>query len=233
MTRSGGTAERVARNAFLKGAVQATRLLSLAFLVLAARALGPESFGKFTFAYALATLLGAALDLGMHSLLVRSVARAPAETADHWAAAVTLKLTLLAPAGLVFVALPVLTHRPADTTAAVWLLGAAIGLQSFTELAVCVFTGFERIEFELGLRLVEKIFLFGVGVAGLMLGGRLLLVSGAFTLAALVALGATLLLMALALAIGLGRFRRRRLSKLAAAFREDLRWLRRALLESD
>lgn len=52
-------------------------------------------------------------------------------------------------------------------------------------------------------------------------------------LAALVVLGATLLLMALALAIGLGRFRRRRLSKLAAALREDLRWLRSTLLESD
>lgn len=52
-------------------------------------------------------------------------------------------------------------------------------------------------------------------------------------LAALVVLGATVLLMALAAAIGLGRFRRRRLSKLVTAFREDVRWLRSTLLESD
>lgn len=52
-------------------------------------------------------------------------------------------------------------------------------------------------------------------------------------LAALVVLGATVLLMALAVAIGLGRFRRRRLSKLVTAFREDVRWLRSTLLESD
>lgn len=183
MSAAGGTAERVARNALLKIAVQATRLLSLAFVILAARALGPAGFGKFTFAYALATLLGAALDLGMHSLLVRGVARARVETAAQWTAAVTLKLALLLPAGLVFVLVPVLTQRPLDTTVAVWLLGLAIALQSFIELAVSVFTAFERLQFELGLRLVEKLLLFAVGVGGLALGGGLWLVTGAFALA--------------------------------------------------
>src|SRR5206468_313045 len=100
-----GTAERVVRNTLLKGAVQATRLLSLIFVILAARA-----------------------------------------------------------------------------------------LQSFIELAAAVFTGFERIEFELGLRLVEKLVLIGIGVTGLLLGGGLLLVAGAFAIAAAVslALGVTL-----------------------------------------
>ncbi|MBI3457611.1 MAG: oligosaccharide flippase family protein [Candidatus Rokubacteria bacterium] len=198
MSRVPGTAERVARNALLKAAVQATRLLSLGFVILAARVLGPEGFGKFTFAYALATLLGATLDLGMHAILVRSVARARAETAAYWAAAATLKLTLLLPVGVIFVALPLVTQRPFDTAVAVWLLGGAIALQSFLELAVCVFTGFERLEVELGVRLVEKVLLFGVGVAGLLLGGRLLLVAGSFTLAG-----------AAALALGVGLVHRR------------------------
>jgi O-antigen/teichoic acid export membrane protein len=189
-----GTAGRIAWNAALKMAVQATRLLSLVFLVLAARVLGPETFGRFTFAYALATLLGAALDLGMHSLLVRGMARAPEMTADHWRAAVTLKLALLAPAGLALAAFPLATGRPLETTGAVWLLGAAIALQSFTEIAVSTFTAFGRVELELGLRLVEKACLVGVGLAGLALGGGLWLVSGAFALAAAVsvALGAGL-----------------------------------------
>jgi uncharacterized membrane protein YbhN (UPF0104 family) len=52
-------------------------------------------------------------------------------------------------------------------------------------------------------------------------------------LAALIVLGATVLAAAVAVVVGLSRFRRRRLSALAAAFREDLRWLRRTLLESD
>jgi O-antigen/teichoic acid export membrane protein len=183
------TAERVARNALLKAAVQGTRLLSLAFVVSAARVLGPEDFGKFTFAYAAAALLGAALDLGMHSILVRSVARAPADAAAVCTAAATLKCALLVPAGLLFAVLPVLTGRPIDTILAAWLLGAALVLQSFIELAVAVFTGFERLEFELGVRVAEKCLLFSVGIAGLLLGGRVVLVTGAFTLAGAFGLG--------------------------------------------
>jgi O-antigen/teichoic acid export membrane protein len=189
-----GTVERVARNALLKGAVQGTRLLSLAFVVLAARALGPEGFGKFTFAYALATILGAALDLGMHSILVRSIARDRGRTAEYWAAAATLKLAVLVPAGVVFAALPLLTGRPLDTALAVWLLGAAIALQSFIELSVTVFTGFERLEFELGVRIVEKVVLFAVGVGGLVLGGRLFTAAGAFVVAGAVSLALSLML---------------------------------------
>jgi O-antigen/teichoic acid export membrane protein len=179
---------RMVRNALVKVAVQATRLLSLAFVVMAARVLGPEGFGKFTFAYTLAAMLGAALDLGMHSILVRSIARVRADTSAYWAAAVTLKLVLLVPAGILFAALPVVTGRPLDTTAAVWLLGTAITLQAFTELAVAVFTGFERLEAELGVRIVEKLVLLAVGVTGLALGGGLLTVTGAFVVSGAVSL---------------------------------------------
>src|SRR5262249_36937934 len=170
------------------------RLLSLAFLVVAARILGPERFGRFTFAYTLATLLGAALDLGMHTILVRAIARARGDTAAYWAAAVTLKCGLLVPAGLVFAAFPLVTGRPLDTTEAAGLLGAAIVLQSFIELAVTVFTGVERLEFELGVGVVEKLVLFTVGIGGLMLGGRLLLVAGAFVVAALLSLALAVVL---------------------------------------
>ncbi|MGH2454097.1 MAG: phage holin family protein [bacterium] len=52
-------------------------------------------------------------------------------------------------------------------------------------------------------------------------------------LAALIMLGVTALAAAVCVAVGLGRMRRRRLSKLAAAVKEDLRWLRSTLFESD
>ncbi len=52
-------------------------------------------------------------------------------------------------------------------------------------------------------------------------------------LAGLIVLGATALLAGIAVAVAMQRFRRRRLATLAAAFREDLRWLRKTLLEPD
>lgn len=185
---AGTPAPRVLRNAALKGVVQGTRALSLLYLVLAARALGPEAFGRFTFAYVLATLLGAGLDLGMHPLVVRAVARAPEEAVRAWRAAATLKLGLLPAVGGVFALLPLALGRPADTVGAAWLLGCALVVQSFVEVVVSLFTGVERLEWELRLRVVEKLILLAAGLPGL-LWGDLWLVAGAFVVAALGALG--------------------------------------------
>jgi O-antigen/teichoic acid export membrane protein len=186
-----GSTERIARNAGLKVLVQATRLASLVLVIVMARVLGPAEFGKFTFAYALATMLGVVLEFGVSPVLTRGIARDPAATAAQWAAAATLKLGLLGLAGPVFLALPLLARRPWDTTAAVWLLGLALALQSFVENGVSVFTGVQRLDHELRVRLVEKSVLVVAGFAALGLGGGLLGVAFAFVLAAAVSLGLT------------------------------------------
>jgi Flp pilus assembly protein TadB len=51
--------------------------------------------------------------------------------------------------------------------------------------------------------------------------------------AALIVLAVAGLVMVLLIELGLGRLRRRRLQRVVEAFKEDLRWLRRALLERD
>lgn len=192
MSAPRGAAERIARNAALKVLVQATRLASLVLVIVAARVLGPVEFGKFTFGYALATLLGVALEFGVTPVLTRAVARDPAATAERWAAAATLKLGLLALAGPIFLVLPLLARRPWDTTAAAWLLGLAIALQAFVENGVAVFTGVQRLEQELRVRLAEKGVLVAAGFAALGLGGGLLGIAAAFVLAAAVSLGLTI-----------------------------------------
>jgi O-antigen/teichoic acid export membrane protein len=183
-----GGAERIARNATLKVLVQATRFGSLVLVIFAARVLGPAEFGKFTFAYALAVILGVALDFGVSPVLTRAVARDPGVTAERWATAATLKLGLLGLVGPLYLAMPLLMRRPWDTTAAVWLLGLAITLQALLENAVAVFTAVQRLEHELVARLVEKSVLVTLGFAALGLGAGLLGVTAAFVLAAAVSL---------------------------------------------
>src|SRR5262245_35222769 len=145
-------------------------------------------FGKFTFAYALATVLGVALDFGVSPVLTRAVARDAGATAERWGTAATLKLALLGLLGPVYLAVPLVAQRPWDTTVAVWLLGLAIALQAVVENAVCVFTAVQRLEQELVVRLVEKMVLVTVGFAALGLGTGLLGVVAAFVVAAAVSL---------------------------------------------
>jgi O-antigen/teichoic acid export membrane protein len=189
MSAPPGSAERIARNATFKVLVQATRLASLALVIVSARVLGPVEFGKFTFAYALATVLGVALEFGVWPVLTRAVARDPGAVADQWAAATTLKLGLLGLVGPLYLAAPLLAHRPWDTTGAVWLLGLAITLQALVENGVALFTGMQRLDQELWTRLVEKSALVIVGFAALATGAGLLGLALAFVLAAAVSLG--------------------------------------------
>jgi hypothetical protein len=113
----------VARNALLQTAVQATPVVAR-LRRRRARLLGPESFGKFTFA--LATLLGAALDPGCTpSWCARSPA--PGPTPPILGGAAT-------PAGPSWCRPALFAARrspkPVDTTLAAWLLGATLVLQS-------------------------------------------------------------------------------------------------------
>jgi O-antigen/teichoic acid export membrane protein len=198
MSAAPGGTERVARNATWKVLAQATRFGSLVLVIVTARVLGPDEFGKFTFAYALATVLGVVLDFGISVVLTRAVARDPGATAERWGTAATLKLLLLALVGPLYLAAPLLLGRPWDTVLAVWLLGLAITLQAFLENAVAVFTAVQRLEHELRMRLLEKAVLVLVGFAALAGGAGLLGIAAAFVVAA-----------AASLAFGIGTIHRR------------------------
>jgi O-antigen/teichoic acid export membrane protein len=180
--------DAVARNAVLKCAAHGTRALSLVFLVLAARALGPSDFGRLTFAYALAALLAAALDLGMHPVLIRDMVREPRSTARHWMDGATLKLALLVPAGLALAVAPIVTGADRATVLAVWLLGLAFAGQSFTELSICVFAAGGRFGLDVGVRAVEKCVLLGLGTLVLAAGGGVVAVAATFAASSAVAL---------------------------------------------
>jgi O-antigen/teichoic acid export membrane protein len=186
MSEATGGTERLARSATWKVLGQATRVASVVLVIVAARVLGPADFGKFTFAYALATLLGIVLDFGMAPVLTRAVARDPSAIAARWGAATTLKLGLLGVTGPIYLAVPLLTDRPWDTTVAVWVLGFTLTTHSFIENAVSVFTAVHRLEQEFQARLVEKILLISVGLAALGLGLGLTGLVMAFALAAVV-----------------------------------------------
>src|SRR5262249_11456461 len=145
--------------------------------------------------YAAAALLGAALDLGVPTILTRRVARAPEAGTREWAAAAVLKLGLLGPAGLVYGLLAALPRIPADTRVAIWPLRLALVFQSFVELGAAVFAARQAVHWEFVVRLVEKVVLVGIGFVWLWHGGGLVAVCGAFVLAGLASLAATLVVL--------------------------------------
>lgn len=192
----GVVSQRIARNALLKGVAEVTsRLLTVLFLMMAARLLAPEGFGKFTFAASLTALFAIGLDLGLLPVFVREVARDRASFFRQWGAVLSLKGILAGPVLLLLGLLPLWMGRPWDTVWAVWCMAAFVAVNSGVELIVSAFEAMEEMEYELAIRLIQKMGLLILGAGALLLGGRLLAVTGAYLLSAILAVGAGLVLL--------------------------------------
>jgi O-antigen/teichoic acid export membrane protein len=110
------------RNTFNHSLSALGSLLHFLLLVVAGRQLGVEDFGILTFAIALIFLFGNLLDMGLHRLMIREIARDRAATAKFLGHSLTWKL-LIAPVVLFLVILAAhLIHSSPRALHAVYLL---------------------------------------------------------------------------------------------------------------
>jgi O-antigen/teichoic acid export membrane protein len=175
---------RAGRNVVLKtlGEVLA-RLSSVALLLAAARLLGAEEYGRYNYAASLAGLALVGMDLGLNTLLVRQVARQPAELGPFAGTLLLLK-SLLALLVLAALALGLsLAGRPVALVLAVALAQVCWGL---AELGFAGLTACEAMDQEARVKAAARFFMLlaaggllwaGAGlwglVAGLLLGNLL------------------------------------------------------------
>lgn len=187
---------RAGRNVLLKtlGEVLA-RLSFLALFLAAARLLGAEEYGRYNHAASLTGLALVGMDLGLNTLLVRQVARRPAEL-GHFAGTLLLIKSLLALLVLALLALGLhLTGRPLGLVLAVALAQACWGL---AELGFAGLNALEAMGQEAWIKTVARL-------AALLAAGGLLL-AGAGTWGLVAGLGLANLL---GLLLALGVLRRR------------------------
>jgi O-antigen/teichoic acid export membrane protein len=182
-------AHAFARNAFFKAAGETViRLLSFAFVVLVARALGGSQFGILNFANSFALLFVVVVDFGFNSLLVRDAAREPSRTAHVFYNLLAMKLLL----GLLFViavlvGLQWVSPDPTMRRCTYWL-ALFILLNSFTEFFSSVFNSQQRMQYEAGIMAFQKLMLLGLGLGALALGWSSQGVAAAYAAAGLAGL---------------------------------------------
>jgi O-antigen/teichoic acid export membrane protein len=119
----------IIRNTFNHSLSALGSLLHFLLLVVAGRGLGVEDFGILTFAIAFFFLFGNLLDMGLHRLLIREIARDRAATARFLSHSLTWKL-MVAPVMLLFLFLAVnLIHSSPKALGAVYLLSLSYTLR--------------------------------------------------------------------------------------------------------
>lgn len=141
-------------------------------IVAAARLLGPEDFGLFSFAFAFGSMLAVGSDLGLHLHLAREVALVERSATRSLAEAVSGKLLASCAILCALAAAFVLYPRPAPVRWLLVLAGAYLLAQSWCELWNHFFRGAQSLGQEAALNALNTAVGTVVGIAVLAAGGR-------------------------------------------------------------
>lgn len=168
------------RNALFSALSWLSTFVFLLVLVLAARFLGVEAYGRFAFAAALVALFEVATDLGMRELLVREIARAPDRTSAWIGTALALKsvLAVISVAALGLIAFMLIDAPEVRLT--ILVLSVGMVAKSYKLLARAVLVAHELFQRETYAVSVDRGILLVATAAVLILDGRLLPFAMAF-----------------------------------------------------
>ena len=165
------------------------KILSLAFVIYAARYLHAEGYGILSFALAFTGMFGILSDIGFYELIVREVARDKQKAGKYIGNVIILKSFLVAIMFGLLCATINMMNYPSKTVELVLILGISIAIDAFSVAFHAIFHAFERMEFiSLGKILKNAMFLAGVfiiiyGNMGLLAFAYLYLIGSLFIFA--------------------------------------------------
>jgi O-antigen/teichoic acid export membrane protein len=167
----------IARNITLKLSSEVVaRTIQFAFIVVAARRLGPQGFGTYSFAVALGFVLAQCCDLGLQLYVARELASVPGRRSQILGVALWCKLALLV-ISIVFLGIYIRMRAGMEDRDVLFILALAVILTSQLEFLNYAFRGYQRLEFEAGLILVSRILGPGLAMPFLLWGASLRVVA--------------------------------------------------------
>ncbi|MCJ7458052.1 MAG: flippase [candidate division Zixibacteria bacterium] len=146
------------------------KLFYLLLFVFIGRYLGPNDFGKLTFALSFTAMFVVISDLGMNLLTVKEVSKDRSLTEKYMNNLVVFKTFLSVLAfGIVMLSI-VLLGYPEKTVKIVFLLGLATFLSSISSGLRWIFQAHLKLEYDSVLNLAQNVLCFGLGYLFLKLG---------------------------------------------------------------
>ena len=147
------------------------RAMRFLLVIVAARLLGDQDFGKFSFAINFGSLFLIFADFGLNQLLIREIAKNPSEVKRFIGNGLVLKIALSVLAFLCIYIAAQFTQKPAIVLKTVYVIAACLIVGSFADFFSTVFQGFQRMKYEVIGSLILSISNTLFGIAILVLGG--------------------------------------------------------------
>jgi O-antigen/teichoic acid export membrane protein len=174
---------RVAKNiAALFTAHFVVAFLLLALSVVIARTLGDVAFGKYSFVIALTAIFAIFSDLGYNTLMVREVARDPAQAGRYLKNILGIRLVLSL---IIFTAIVIIinaTGYHADMKNLIYVFAIYTLILSISDVFKMVFRASERMQYESAITMISNIVRVVLGVSVLLRGYGLMGIALVFLL---------------------------------------------------
>ena len=181
----GSASRRIGRNALVRsGGEIIAKLASLAFFVAVARELGASSFGDFTFAFSLTTMVIITAGFGTDNLVARELSRDQTRTAHMMGNVVAIKAAMSVPLILLAVAIAAVTGQDSETVAAVVVLGTGVAIENLGRTWYAVLQAHERMEFISAALILQRTLTALLALFLVLLDGGLLVACGAYAIGA-------------------------------------------------
>ncbi|MDO8584819.1 MAG: flippase [bacterium] len=159
-----GTTQTVAKNTFWLFFGQfVSRALRAAIVIYAARVLGAEHWGAFSYALGVAAFLTIFSDIGINALITKEASRNPELKNQYLATAFWVKLALLvACIAVVITAFPYLTNIP-EAAVLMPILLLVFAFDTLRDLGSALCRALEKMEVEAGLVIFTNAMIVGLG----------------------------------------------------------------------
>lgn len=162
------TRQRVLKNTFwlFFGQIGA-RLAKLGLVVYAARALGADGWGAFSYALGIAALFTIFTDFGVNAIITREASKDPEIQKQYFATALVIKiiLFLLSCALIIFIA-PILIGNT-SITIILPLVALIVGFDSLRDFAAAMSRAWEKMEIEATMHVVTNLLILILGLGAL------------------------------------------------------------------
>ncbi len=170
------------------GGEVADRILRLLLVLFAPRILGDAAYGKFHFAIMYTNLFLILADFGVHQLIVRDISRDRSKSQLLAANGLTLKLMLASVTIALIYLITSFSGKPEPDMTAVYLMGWAMIVGSFSEFFASVFRAHQRMGHDVIATLIFGTVINAVGLTVLFQGYNFVVLCGVYLLAQIVRL---------------------------------------------
>ncbi|MDM8543267.1 flippase [Desulfococcaceae bacterium HSG9] len=161
-----------------------SRILQFFLFIYAARRLGVNNFGIFSYGFALVYLFSIFMDLGISTYSVQQVSRDHSKTPQYLGAILLSKLILTILSILLIIATGLIMHRDATTLWVLFILGSCVALDNLGGSFNAVFQAHEKMHYEAIIISFSNLIMSVVGFAILYYSPGILLFCLVYTFGA-------------------------------------------------